>query len=149
MTHPKIRVASFLAPNMWPVYQAIVSYVSQKLGYEMELVVGSSYAELGQVDFSFVCGLPYVLYTAPRMEPSPITAIAAPVLQGERYQGKPIYFSDVIVRSDSPIHSLADLRGHSWAYNEESSQSGYGITRHWLDRKSTRLNSSHGYISYA
>jgi phosphonate transport system substrate-binding protein len=142
MIRQKVRVASFLAPNMWPIYEFIVGYISSKLNYEMELVVGSTYDELGHSDFSFVCGLPYVLYTAPRLEPSPITAIAAPVLQGERYQGKPIYFSDVIVRADSSIRSFADLRGHSWAYNEDQSQSGYGITRYWL----VKFGETNGYF---
>src|SRR5260221_1608258 len=142
MIRQKVRVASFLAPNMWPIYEFIVGYISRKLNYEMELVVGSTYDELGHSDFSFVCGLPYVLYTAPRLEPSPSTAIAAEVLLGERYQGKPIYFSDVIVRADSSIHSFADLRGHSWAYNEEISQSGYGIARYWL----VKAGETNGYF---
>jgi phosphonate transport system substrate-binding protein len=56
----------------------------------------------------------------------------APVLAGERYGGRPIYFSDVIVRAEDPARSFADLRGRSWAYNERASQSGYGIVRHTL-----------------
>src|SRR5690349_19179749 len=103
MTQPKVHVATFLAPNMQPIYEFIVGYMSRKLHYGMELFVGSNYEELYEADFSFVCGLPYVLYTAPRRVPAPITALAAPVLHGDRYQNKPIYFSDVIVRSDSPI----------------------------------------------
>ena len=51
---------------------------------------------------------------------------------GDRYGGRPIYFSDVIVHRDSPFRSFLDLRGHSWAYNEPLSHSGYGITRYHL-----------------
>ncbi len=127
-----LRVLTFLAPNMRPVYEFTIAYVSQKLNYPMELVVGASYDALYDADFSFICGLPYVLRTAPRQTPSPITAIVAPVLQGDRYQNRPIYFSDVIVRQDSSFRSFADLRGCTWAYNEPESQSGYGITRYWL-----------------
>jgi ABC-type phosphate/phosphonate transport system substrate-binding protein len=126
------RVVTFLAPNMLPVYQGIIAHVSRRLHYAMELVVGSGYDEIYTADFSFICGLPYVLRTAPRLTPSPIKAIAAPVLDGARYENRPIYFSDVIVRRDSPFQSFADLRGCSWAYNERESQSGYGITRYWL-----------------
>jgi phosphonate transport system substrate-binding protein len=61
-----------------------------------------------------------------------VAPIAAPVLAGTRYQGRPICFSDVIVRRDSPCHAFADLRGRSWAFNEPHSQSGHGITRHYL-----------------
>ncbi len=132
MTNQMLRVVTFLAPNMQPIYEFTVAYVSQQLNYPMELVVGSSYAALHGADFTFICGLPYVLRTAPRQNPSPITAIVAPILQGDRYQNEPIYFSDVIVRKDSPYRSFADLRGCTWAFNEPESQSGYGITRYWL-----------------
>src|SRR5205823_758131 len=50
----------------------------------------------------------------------------------QRYRGKPVYFSDVVVRRDSPFQSFEDLRGRSWAYNEPHSQSGYGIVRDHL-----------------
>jgi phosphonate transport system substrate-binding protein len=142
MMNRPARVVTFLAPNMLPVYEFTIAYVSRKLNYPMELVVGSSYDELYDADFSFVCGLPYVLRTAPRKNPSPVAAIVAPVLQGDRYQNRPIYFSDVIVRQDSPFRSFADLRGCAWAYNEPESQSGYGITRYSL----AALGETKGYF---
>lgn len=77
-----------------------------------------------------MCSLPYVEFE--RQGISPAVPIAAPVLEGDRYAGKPIYFSDVIVHRDSPFQSFLDLRGHSWAYNEPLSHSGYGITRYHL-----------------
>ena len=49
----------------------------------------------------------------------------APVFDDERNEGRPVYFCDVIVRNESPIHSFSDLRGSTWAYNDESSLSGY------------------------
>jgi phosphonate transport system substrate-binding protein len=61
---------------------------------------------------------------------------------GDRYGGRPIYFSDVIVRRDGPIGSFADLRGRSWAYNEALSHSGYGITRYHL----VRLGETRGFF---
>jgi ABC-type phosphate/phosphonate transport system substrate-binding protein len=38
---------------------------------------------------------------------------AAPVPAGDRYAGRPIYYSDVIVRHGSPISCLEELRGRS------------------------------------
>ena len=58
--------------------------------------------------------------------------VAAPVLRGGRYEGRPIYFSDVIVSASSPHRSFADLRGASWAYNEPFSHSGYMTVLHRL-----------------
>ena len=120
---------------MFAVYQFILQYLSQELGCEIEFAVGASYKEVDQADLSFICGLPYVLLTSPRRSPASMEALVAPVLQGERFQHRPIYFSDVIVHRDSPFQSFADLRGCSWAYNEPQSQSGYGITRYWLVQK--------------
>jgi phosphonate transport system substrate-binding protein len=136
-----LRFATFLAPNMLPVYRFITRRVAARLGCATELTVGSCYDQLGpEADVGFICGLPYV-ELARRPEP-PIEPLAAPVLQGERYGGRPVYFSDVIVRRDSPFRCFADLRGCTWSYNEPSSHSGYGLTRYWL----ARLGETRGYF---
>jgi phosphonate transport system substrate-binding protein len=128
----ELRFGTFLAPNMMPVYQAIVDEVGSCLGMTTELVVETDYESCRNDinDICFVCGLPYVMFE--RQGTSPATPIAAPVLKGERYMGKPVYFSDVIVHRDSRIRTFAELRGRSWAYNEPLSHSGYGITRYHL-----------------
>jgi phosphonate transport system substrate-binding protein len=46
-----------------------------------------------------------------------------------------VYFSDVVVRADSPACALTDLRGASWAYNERTSHSGYAVTRFALAQR--------------
>ena len=62
--------------------------------------------------------------------------LAAPVLEGERYQNRPIYFSDVIVHRDSGlVGGFEALRGRSWAYNDPLSHSGYNLTRYELIRR--------------
>jgi phosphonate transport system substrate-binding protein len=67
-----------------------------------------------------------------RLNPPPVELLAAPILDGERYQDRPIYFSDVIVASESPARSLVDLRGSSWAYNDADSHSGYSVVLYHL-----------------
>jgi phosphonate transport system substrate-binding protein len=137
-----LRLLTYLAPNLFWFYEFVSRYLAEKLRYATELSVGSDYAQLqGGADLAFVCGLPYVEHTRQGM-PS-IEPLVAPVLKGERYGGKPIYFSDVIVHKDSPFQSFADLRGCSWAYNEPLSQSGYGIVRFHLIQK----GESNGYFS--
>lgn len=127
-----LRVGTFLAPDMMPVYQAITDAIGSSLGLSAELVVETDYESCRNDvnDICFVCSLPYVMFE--REGISPAVPIAAPVLQGDRYAGRPIYFSDVIVHEDSGISTFPDLRGRSWAYNEPLSQSGYGITRYHL-----------------
>jgi phosphonate transport system substrate-binding protein len=127
-----LRFATFLAPSIRPVYQAVADYVGYCLDYDTELVVGGSFDEFaeGEADVGFICGLPYVLLM--RQQSPPIEVLAAPVLEGERYGRRPIYFSDVIVRADSPFRDFTDLRGRSWSYNDRDSHSGYGVTRYRL-----------------
>jgi phosphonate transport system substrate-binding protein len=132
-----LRFVSYLAPNLLPVYGFIARHVGACLGRPTELRAGGHYGELADPpEVAFLCGLPYVEH-ARRVEP-----VAAPVLRGARYGGRPVYFSDVIVRRDSPFRSFADLRGQSWSFNEPHSQSGYGITRHHL----LRLGETDGYF---
>lgn len=127
-----LRFGTFLAPNMLPVYQALADEVGAQLGMSTELIVETDYENCRNDvnDICFVCSLPYVMFE--REGIAPALPIAAPVLQGKRYGGKPIYFSDVIVHRESEITRFEELRGMSWCYNEPLSQSGYGIARYHL-----------------
>jgi phosphate/phosphite/phosphonate ABC transporter binding protein len=129
-----LRFATFLAPNMLPVYRFLADRVGRRLHCRVELVVGRSFDdfERGEADLGVVCGLPYVWLAARR--PPPVEPLAAPVLAGDRYAGRPVYYSDVIVRHDSPITRLEELAGRSWAYNEPASHSGHTVTLYSLIR---------------
>jgi phosphate/phosphite/phosphonate ABC transporter binding protein len=138
----RLRFGTYLAPNMLPVYETVTEEVGARLRIPTELVVETSYesCERDENEVCFVCSLPYVMFE--RRGVSPAVPVAAPVLEGDRYGGRPIYFSDVIVQRDSPFRSFADLRGRSWAYNERLSHSGYGITRYHL----LRLGETNGFF---
>src|SRR3954447_2434356 len=125
-----LRFATFLAPSMLPVYDFVSRYVGDRLGVATELSVGESYDELAEADVSFVCGLAYVELCGPGR--LPLSPVAAPVLTGARYGGRPVYYSDVIVRRDSRFRCFDDLRGATWCFNECLSHSGYGVTRYRL-----------------
>jgi phosphonate transport system substrate-binding protein len=133
-----LRFATFLAPNMLPVYRFLTDRIGKRLGRPVELVVGSSFAqfERGEADLGVICGLPYI-WLAARQRP-PVEPLAAPVLAGGRYAGRPVYYSDVVVRRDSPISCLEELRGRSWAYNEPASHSGHTVTLYSLVRMGAR-----------
>jgi phosphonate transport system substrate-binding protein len=136
-----LRFVSYLAPNLLPVYGFIARHVGARLGRPTELRAGGHYDELDDPpEVAFVCGLAYVEHVR-RADPA-VEPVAAPVLRGARYGGRPVYYSDVIARRDSPFRSFADLRGQSWSFNEPLSQSGYGITRHHL----LRLGETRGYF---
>jgi len=137
-----LRFATFLAPSMERVYAWIAEATAATLGTRAQLHVGRDYDELadGRADVAFLCGLPYV-HLADAAEPT-VTPVVAPILSGDRYEGRPIYFSDVIVRADSDVASFDDLRGATWTYNEPDSQSGFGVVRAHL----ARLGETRGFF---
>jgi ABC-type phosphate/phosphonate transport system substrate-binding protein len=67
----------------------------------------------------FMCGLPFS-----RAAPRP-WVIAAPVPSPPEYRGEPCYWSDLVVREDSPFRSTRDTFGHRIAFTTPDSQSGY------------------------
>ena len=133
-----ITITSCQAPNAEPFVQAVAAWLGRQLGREAHYVNGVPWQErerllyAGEVDVGWICGLPYA-WQADSARPS-LELLAAPVRRGARYGGRPVYFSDVAVRRDSPFRRFADLRGASWAYNEQCSHSGYNVTRYQLAR---------------
>lgn len=78
----------------------------------------------GEADVGFMC-LPSFFWLRELEEPPVELLPSAPVFQDSRTSGRTIYFSEMIVRRESPVGSFLDLRGCSWAYNDPCSSSGY------------------------
>jgi len=115
-----------------PLYSFLADYMADRLDRQSQFVAAESYERCAQDidDVCFVCSIPYLLFAdAGRID---MEVVAAPVLRGDRYAGRPIYYSDIIVASASPYRKFADLRGASWAYNEPFSHSGYMTVLHHL-----------------
>jgi phosphonate transport system substrate-binding protein len=142
----QIRLVSLMAPNADPMYLGIAAYLRERTGLRVDVEESAPWQERermlerGEAHMGFICGLPYV-HKVDRPDPV-IELLAAPVMRGARYGGRPVYFSDVVVRRGSSIGCFADLRGASWAYNEPASQSGYNLTRYHL----ARLGETGGYF---
>ena len=84
----------------------------------------------GEIHICWMCGLPYVRKRDARQANAEL--VAAPVMRDARYGGRPVYFSDVVVHTESTFSAFDDLRGATWAYNEPASHSGYNIVRYHL-----------------
>lgn len=81
-------------------------------------------ADLGA---AMMCGLPYS-----QRRPRPML-VAAPVPSPARYGGRPVYFTDIVVRADSPARTLEDTFGGVVGYTLEDSMSGcIALRRHLL-----------------
>jgi len=113
-----LRAATFLAPCNRPLYE----FIAEACG-AVDLVDGGDWRTLGegQIDIAFVCSPPLIWLKGA------IEAVAAPVLSDPRFNGRPLYSSEVVVRTGSPFRSFADLEGSRWAVNEASSWSGYWV----------------------
>ena len=120
-----ISAASCQAYNAEGGFAAIMKWVAGAASLEIRLRTDigwlERYAQLGrsQIDMGWICGAPYV-----RRENRELELLVAPVMVGERYGGRPVYFTDLLVRVDHPTRTLADLHGATFAINEPNSQSG-------------------------
>jgi phosphonate transport system substrate-binding protein len=135
-----LRIASCMAENTESLCSAIATYLHYQLGEPTEYVTGIPWQEReaqfdrGEIQVLWLCGLPYV-HKAELAESS-MELLAVPVPLGKRYQGRPVYFSDVVVRRENPARCMDDLRGTVWAYNEPRSHSGFNVVRAYLaDRR--------------
>ena len=125
-----------MAENSEAFCQALVGYVRDHLGITTEYVSEIPWQErerlfdAGEIQVLWLCGLPYICKAD--VAQSDMELLAVPIPTGQRYLDRPVYFSDVVVRRDSPYQTFADLRGAAWAYNEPRSHSGFNVVRAYL-----------------
>lgn len=131
-----LRLVSYLAPNWFYVYEAVAKFWGRSLGLQTHLAQAALDAledlalQDDQVDVAFICGLPLVKL---QQTQDTLTLIAAPILEGTRYGGQPIYFADVIVRAQSSFEGFLDLAGQTFCYNDAGSNSGYRLVYRHLE----------------
>jgi len=131
-----LRFTSCQAPIAEEFCAAVARYVGEHLAIAVEFIDGIPWQQrlhefdAGRIHVCWMCGLPYV-WRADQPEPS-LELLAAPVMAGARYANQPVYFSDVVVPRGSPASSFSELDGLRWAYNEDTSHSGYNATRYRL-----------------
>jgi phosphonate transport system substrate-binding protein len=126
-------------------YQSVVLFLGRVLQCETQFVssdldpINDLRLQEDNVDLAFICGLPFIRQC--RTAPEQLRAIAAPVMQADRYQNHPIYFSDVIVQAESQFQTFSDLAGSTVCYNDPGSNSGYYLLRYRLlqEQCSTRF----------
>jgi len=125
-----------MAENAEVFCQRIAQYVEDRLGIVTECIAGIPWQESerlfdqGAIQILWLCGLPYV-DKADSLD-SGMELLAAPVPAASRYNGRPLYYSDVVVRNDSPYQSFLELRGAPWSFNEPRSHAGFNVVRAYL-----------------
>src|SRR5258708_16415488 len=114
------------------LWRALLSTVSAEEGLNVEMIEPAPPAAIEDLwrrtDMAavFMCGLPYSC-----ANPKP-TLIAAPVPSAAEFAGRPEYWSELVVRGDSPFYDLESTFGGKICFTAPNSQSGYAAALQYL-----------------
>jgi phosphonate transport system substrate-binding protein len=115
---------------MYRSYQPLMDYLTESTPYRFELKLSRDYTEAVrflQQGETHITSLGDVTYVEARQGFG-----AVPILKPLNSQGQAFYTSIIIVREDSPIRKMADLKGKSFAFSSYHSTSGNLIPRYYL-----------------
>jgi ABC-type phosphate/phosphonate transport system substrate-binding protein len=124
-------------PRVEAIWQQLLERVTAEAGVPLEYVpypapqpleVLWARPDLGCV---FMCGYPVALQLAQ------VVPLAAPVPRAAWAAGRPLYRSDLIVRTDAPYRTLEDTFGGRAGWTIEHSHSGFNAFRHHLQAHRT------------
>ena len=124
-------------------------HLSKALGMPVRLYESSDYNGViqaissGQVDFANIAGGGYANVDAQ------VGDKVAPLLTPRQAEGETGYYSALVVRADSPMKSLADVKGHSLGYVDYNSTSGYLYPRAALRKQGIDPDTFFGKTSFA
>ncbi|WP_432820879.1 phosphate/phosphite/phosphonate ABC transporter substrate-binding protein [Trichloromonas sp.] len=131
-TKLNLAVGSIITPEQgYAYYQQLIDYLAESFSLDITIVDPGNYDKLnylletGKVDVAFVCSSPYV----EGHQRFGLELLAAPVVNGA-----PVYYSDLIVPAGSPVQTLADLRGKTFAFTDPNSNSGSLVPKAQLAR---------------
>lgn len=131
-----VAVANVISPRAsYRLYDDLLTYISDRIGRPVERLQRSTYAEAndliryGDADVGFVCSVAYLQ----GQRDFGMELLAAPVVNG-----KQIYYSYILVPSDSPVKVVTDLRGKVFAFTDPLSNSGRLAPIYLLHQHGTR-----------
>ena len=145
-----LRCVSYLSPSLPPeLFATVAEYLASSLSgtsvsmeyearFSAPLAAESDPFASGQADLGFACSTA----VARSYEPDAGFELlgCAPLFDDPRAQGRPVYFSDVVVRRESAFGRLEDLEGCVWAYNDGCSLSGLYCLLQFLRREGSGLD---------
>jgi ABC-type phosphate/phosphonate transport system substrate-binding protein len=115
-------------------WRELFAWVGRRTGLPVEVIDHPAPAPLEalwrrpDLALVFMCGWPFSQAT-----PQP-RIVAAPIPSPGRYGGRPIYFTDFVVRRDKGLKRLEDTFGGCLAWTLENSHSGFNAPRYHLLR---------------
>ena len=136
-----LRFVTYLAPSIPAAcHRALAEQICGPLGLCPALTVEERRSgprphedpfSADEGDVGFMCAPCYLdLRALPR---PPVELLVAPVYADPRNGGRPVYFSEVMVRRDAGFTRFEDFaRSGTWAFNDDGSLSGYHCMRRRL-----------------
>lgn len=124
-------------------------HLTKALGVPVQLYEASDYNGIvqaissGQVDFAMLAGGAYANVD------SQVGDKVAPLLTPRQVEGETGYYSGLVVRADSPVRSLADMKGRSLGYVDYNSTSGYLYPRARMREQGIEPDTFFGRTSFA
>lgn len=121
-----------VTPQVAALWRSLLAAILKRSGEAVEVVDHAPPAPISELwkrpdkAAVFMCGLPYSL-AAPQPQ-----LVVAPIPSPPAYGGRACYWSDIVVRADSPFRTLEQTFGHRLALTTPESQSGYAALLYTL-----------------
>ena len=106
------------AAELHKIFKPVADYISQKAGKPVELRIGKSYEDTaekvakGEFDFSYMGPNTYAKF-GPLYQFKPLAQIVN--------KGKPSFYGVIVTKKGSPIKSLKDIQGKTFAFGDRNS----------------------------
>lgn len=111
-------------------FAPLATTLSKQLGMPVEIKIAADYQQhidaIGrdQIDIAYLGPASYVKLVEQYGK--------KPLLARQALRGIPTFHGKIIVRQDSPLHSLADLKGKSFAFGDPASTMSHLVPRYML-----------------
>jgi phosphonate transport system substrate-binding protein len=130
-----LRIRTYLTPSVpRSLFAYVAGYLGERLGVATELQIETHHSgpppgepdpfSENELDLGFFCAPPYI-WLRDRPDPPVELVPFGLVFEDSRGAGRPVYFSEIVVRADHPARSFADLVDARWGFNDRESLSGY------------------------
>ncbi len=118
-----VAIASMTSPReTYKFYNHLINYISKKIGRPVYIKEKKTYEEVnemlrkGEVSFAFICSGAYI----GAKEKHEAKLLVAPLINDTTY-----YQAFIITQKNSGFNSFKELQGHSFAYTDPMSNTGF------------------------
>jgi phosphonate transport system substrate-binding protein len=131
--HPYLPVKEIMAR-----FTPLADYLGKEIGRPVSVRVGSDYDEhityvgKDRADIAFMGPAPYIAMVAKYGK--------KPILARLEVRGQPLFQGHFIVRQNSPLKTLADLKGKRFAFGDRDSTMSHLVPQYMLEKAGVTLD---------